>query len=53
MSDYKLYKKSPFSPGNIVNPENFVGRENIIKNIINIFHNNYPQFYFFINSLII
>lgn len=37
MSDYKLYKKSPFSPGNIVNPENFVGRENIIKNIINIF----------------
>ena len=34
MSDYKLYKKSPFSPGNVVNPENFVGRENIVNNII-------------------
>lgn len=49
MSDYKLYKKSPFSPGNIVNPENFVGRENIIKNIIkylpNIFDGENRHFY--------
>lgn len=49
MSDYKLYKKSPFTPGNIVNPENFVGRENIIKNIIkylpNIFEGQNRHFY--------
>ncbi|MBE6489229.1 MAG: ATP-binding protein [Methanosphaera stadtmanae] len=49
MSDYKLYKKSPFSPGNIVNPENFVGREIIIKNIIrylpNIFDGENRHFY--------
>ena len=49
MSDYKLYKKSPFSPGDNVNHESFVGREKIVEGIIkylpNIFDGENRHFY--------
>jgi len=34
MKDYKITKQSPFTPGTMVNPKDFVGREEIIRNII-------------------
>lgn len=34
MKDYKITRQSPFTPGTIVDPKDFVGREEIIKNIV-------------------
>ena len=34
MKDYKITKQSPFTPGTMVNPKDFVGREEIISDII-------------------
>lgn len=34
MKDYKISRESPFTPGSIVNPKDFVGREDIISDII-------------------
>ena len=34
MKDYKITRQSPFTPGTMVNPRDFVGREEIIKDII-------------------
>lgn len=34
MKDYKITKQSPFTPGTIVDPKDFVGREDIIENIV-------------------
>ena len=34
MKDYKITKASPFRPGNPVNPNDFVGHEELITDII-------------------
>lgn len=34
MKDYKITKQSPFTPGTMVNTKDFVGREEIIKDIV-------------------
>ncbi|MBQ6218750.1 MAG: ATP-binding protein [Methanosphaera sp.] len=34
MNDYKIIRESPFTPGTVVNPNDFVGREEIIENIL-------------------
>lgn len=34
MKDYKITKQSPFTPGTMVDPRDFVGREDIIENIV-------------------
>ncbi|MBR0473130.1 MAG: hypothetical protein IJI98_10600 [Methanosphaera sp.] len=34
MKDYKITKTSPFRPGNRVNPEDFVGHEKLITDMI-------------------
>ena len=36
MKDYKITKQSPFTPSTIVNPNDFVGREDIIRSILNL-----------------